>query len=205
MRRWIINDAFTYWVTQLKTSKNSADVSKGSYSTVRFPIDVLPWKKKEKAKVRRAIIGVIGTRARVNRISQIRFRSREYFSLGNGVSVDYGEQWPTHAANCGTDTNVAHFETHRRSHGNHVETDGCSVPSTMSRAQDRVNESGSWAANVVVSFKTYRDSADCLLFLFDDVRSPCSDWSCRGCRVFKRSSAWPRFDHNFTTLVDRVN
>lgn len=93
MRRWIINDASTYWVTQLKTSKNSADVSKGSYCIVRFPIDVLPWKKKEKAKVRRAIIGVIGTRARVNRISQIRFRSREYVSLGNGVSVDYGEQW----------------------------------------------------------------------------------------------------------------
>lgn len=92
MKRWIINDASTYWVTQLKTSKNSADVSKGSYSTVqplpgwRAPVE----KKKEKAKVRRAIIGVIGTRARVNRISQIRFRSREYVSLGNGVSVDYG-------------------------------------------------------------------------------------------------------------------
>ena len=136
---------------------------------------MLPWKKKGESKGSPCDYRCHWyTRARkshfANKISQSRVRF-----AGKRCVRGLREQWPTHAANCGTDTNVAHFETHRRSHGNHVETDGCSVPSTMSRAQDRVNKSDSWAANVVVSFKTYRDSADCLLFLFGDVRSPCSD------------------------------
>lgn len=58
-----------------------------------------PQGKKEKAKVRRAIIDAIGACVRVNRISQIRFRNEKYVSLTSvyqGIMHDPRLLWNRH-------------------------------------------------------------------------------------------------------------